>query len=125
VELGVERITALWFLVIGASHVAAPAAWAKLFIGWRELGEQGSLMNGLLHAPLAVLIIGFHQMYAWPGLAVTALGWLLLLKSSAYLLAPHLLGKAQKASDQGEPRRYRAAGVLLMLLGAGVGSMTL
>jgi len=125
VELAVERITALWFLLIGASHVAAPAAWAELFRRWRELGEQGSLLNGLLHSPLAVLIVGFHQVYAWPGLAVTALGWLLLVKGSAYLLAPHLLKKAQMASDQGEPWRYRAAGVALMLLGAGVGAITL
>jgi len=71
VELAVERITALWFLLLGASHIAAPAAWAKLFQDWRELGEQGSLLNGLLHAPLAVLIIGFHHVYTWPGVVVT------------------------------------------------------
>jgi hypothetical protein len=42
---GIERLTALAFVVNGLSHIAAPRAWARFFIALREKGEVGGLVS--------------------------------------------------------------------------------
>ena len=116
-EIAAERFAALWFVLIGASHLAAGSAWAQLFARWRTLGDEGGLLNGLLHAPVAVLILAFHQSYEWPAVLITLVGWLLLLKSALYLLLPSRLSKAQALADANGAGRYRKAGATLLFIG--------
>jgi CDP-diglyceride synthetase len=54
----------------------------------RSKGEVGSFLNGLLHFPLGVLIVSFHNV--WHGLPVvlTLMGWGLVLKSFIYFVFP-------------------------------------
>ncbi len=54
----------------------------------REKEEVGSILAGLLHFPLGILIVSFHN--AWHGfpLVVTIMGWGLVIKSLIYLTYP-------------------------------------
>ena len=71
---GIERLTALAFLITGLSHIAAPRAWARFFIDMRGKGEAGGLINAYVHMPLGLLILAFHPVWSGPGLPVTLIG---------------------------------------------------
>lgn len=87
-ELAVTKLAIVCFFVIGVSHIAQPGVWAQLFIAMRAKGEVGSFLNALLHFPLGVLIVSFHNV--WHGLPVvlTLIGWGLVLKSFIYFVFP-------------------------------------
>lgn len=87
-ELAIEKIVGVGFLIIGISHLIQPRMWSEFFIRMREKGAVGSLQLGLLNLPLALLIIGFHNVWHGLPITVTIVGWGLLLKSSLYLLWP-------------------------------------
>jgi hypothetical protein len=55
---------------------------------FREKGEVGSFLNGLMHFPLGVLIISFHNVWHGIPVVVTIIGWGLVVKSLIYLTYP-------------------------------------
>jgi uncharacterized protein YjeT (DUF2065 family) len=87
-ETSIEKLVAISFLVIGLSHIAQPRAWVRFFIMFREKGEVGSILNGLLHFPLGALIVSFHNVWHGIPLVVTIVGWGLVIKSLLYLTYP-------------------------------------
>jgi uncharacterized protein YjeT (DUF2065 family) len=87
-ETSIQKLVAITFLVIGLSHVVQPRAWARFFIRWRDQGEVGSLLCGLLHFPMGVLIVSFHNVWHGIPLIVTIMGWGLLVKGLLYLIYP-------------------------------------
>lgn len=87
-QIAVEWLVALCFLVVGLSHTLQPRAWVDFFIRFREKGSVGSLQLGLLHLPLALVIVAFHNIWQGMPLVVTLIGWSQLLKSILYLSFP-------------------------------------
>lgn len=87
-ETAVEKLAAICILVTGLSHIIQPRAWAEFFIMLREKGKVGSLLCGLLHFPLGVIIVAFHNVWHGLPIVVTIIGWGLLLKSVLYLIYP-------------------------------------
>jgi len=87
-ELAITKIAIICFFITGISHIVQPRVWAKFFIDMRSKGEVGSFLNALLHFPLGVLIVSFHNV--WHGLPImlTLIGWGLVLKSAVYLIFP-------------------------------------
>ena len=87
-EASVEKLTALFFLVTGLSHIFAPRAWVRFFIMLREKQEVGSLLNGLVHFPLGAFIVAFHNVWHGIPMFVTIIGWGLVLKGTIYFVYP-------------------------------------
>jgi uncharacterized protein YjeT (DUF2065 family) len=87
-ETSVEKLTALFFLVTGLSHIFAPRAWIRFFIMLREKGEVGSLLNGLVHFPLGAFVVAFHNVWHGIPMMVTIIGWGLVIKSTIYFVYP-------------------------------------
>ena len=87
-ETAVEKLAAICILVTGLSHIIQPRAWAEFFIMLREKGKVGSILAGLLHFPLGVIIVAFHNVWHGLPIVVTIMGWGLLLKSVLYLIYP-------------------------------------
>jgi hypothetical protein len=87
-ELAVTKLAIICFFVIGVSHIVRPRVWAQFFTHLHGKGEVGSFLNALLHFPLGVLIVSFHDV--WHGLPVvlTLMGWGLVLKSFIYFVFP-------------------------------------
>jgi hypothetical protein len=87
-ELAVTKLAIICFFVIGVSHLTRPRVWAKFFMDMHGKGEVGSFLNALLHFPLGLLIVSFHNV--WQGLPVvlTLIGWGLVLKSFIYFVFP-------------------------------------
>ena len=87
-ELAVTKLAIICFFITGVSHIVQPRVWAQFFIDLHSKGEAGSFHNALLHFPLGVLIVSFHNV--WHGLPVvlTLIGWGLVLKSFIYFIFP-------------------------------------
>lgn len=87
-EVAVTRLAIICFFIIGLSHILRPRVWAQFFIDMRSKGEVGSFHNALLHFPLGVLIVSFHEVWQGLPIALTLIGWGLLLKSFIYFVFP-------------------------------------
>jgi hypothetical protein len=116
VEIPVERLVAICFLVTGLSHAAQPRVWVRFFIMLRDKGETGSFLNGLLNFPLGAFIVAFHNVWHGLPLVVTLLGWSLVIKSLVYLIYPkHGLRMLSRISVE-RSWIFVAAGVLSVAL---------
>jgi uncharacterized protein YjeT (DUF2065 family) len=124
-ESGIERLTALVFLITGLSHVAAPRAWVRFFLAMRAQGEPAGLLNAYVHAPLGLLIVAFHPVWSGPGLIFTLLGWALTLKGLLYFLWPGLALKTMAHLAEEKAWRFQVAGAASVLLGLFLGWIAL
>jgi hypothetical protein len=115
-ETAVERLVAICILVTSLSHIIQPRAWAKFFIMLREQGKVGSILCGLLHFPLAVIVVAFHNIWHGLPIVVTILGWGLLLKSVLYMTYPaHGLRMLTRVSIE-RSWEFVVAGIMGVLL---------
>ena len=120
-EIGIERLAALSFIIIGLSHITAPQAWTRFFLIMRDQGEAAGLLNAYVHMPLGLLIVAFHWVWTWPGLLVTLVGCALTLKGILYFLWPQVasIGLGHISEENGW--RFQVAGVFGLLLGLAMG----
>ena len=87
-ELAVTKLAIICFFITGVSHIARPRVWAQFFIDMHSKGEVGSFHNALLHFPLGVLIVSFHDVWHGLPIVLTLIGWGLVLKSFIYFVFP-------------------------------------
>src|SRR5215217_4394274 len=87
-EVAVTKLAIICFFVVGVSHIVQPRVWAQFFIDMRGKGEAGSFLNALLHFPLGVLIVSFHNVWQGLPIVLTLIGWGLVLKSFIYFVFP-------------------------------------
>jgi hypothetical protein len=87
-ETSIQKLVAISYLVIGLSHIIQPRVWTQFFIMFRDRGEVGSFLSGLLHFPMGVLIVSFHNVWHGIPLIVTVMGWGLVIKGLIYLTYP-------------------------------------
>jgi hypothetical protein len=87
-ELAVTKLAIICFFVIGVSHIVQPRVWAQFFIDMHAKGNVGSFLNALLHFPLGVVIVSFHNVWSGLPTILTLIGWGLVLKSFFYFVFP-------------------------------------
>jgi|SRR5262245_7313100 len=87
-EIAVNRLAILCFFVVGISHIFQPRAWVRFFSSLHSKGEIGSLLNALLHFPLGVIIVSFHNVWHGTPILLTLIGWSLVIKSLFYFVFP-------------------------------------
>jgi hypothetical protein len=87
-ELAVTKLAMICFLVTGVSHIVQPRVWAQFFIDLHRKGEVGSFLNALLHFPLGVIIVSFHNVWHGLPIVLTLMGWGFVLKSFIYFVFP-------------------------------------
>ena len=87
-ELAVTKLAIVCFFVTGVSHIIRPRVWARFFMDMHGKGEVGSFMNALLHFPLGVVIVSFHNVWSGFPILLTLVGWGLVLKSFIYFVFP-------------------------------------
>ena len=124
-EVGIERLAAMAFIVTGLSHIAAPRAWTRFFIIMRDQGEAAGLLNAYVHMPLGLLIVAFHPVWSGPGLLVTLVGCALTLKGILYLVRPGLALKSMERVTEERAWQFRVAGLFALLLGLAIGWVAL
>ena len=117
-EVGVERLTAIAFLITGLSHLFAHKAWARFFMRVRSLGEAAGFVNAWIHAPLGLIIVAFHPVWSGPGLLITLVGWSLTVKGALYFCAPRLAQRTLAGVSEERAWAFRVAGGLALILAA-------
>jgi hypothetical protein len=116
-EALIERWFAVGWLVFGLSHLLYPRQWAALFLPLREC-ETGVVLSGLFHLPVGLVVVLGHNVWVWGiPVVVTSAGWVMILKSAAYLLFPHPLSRVLPTEARME-RAFRIAGAISILLAA-------
>ena len=124
-EAGIERLTALAFILTGLSHIVAPRTWARFFIAMREQGDVAGFLNGYVHVPLGLLILAFHPVWQGPGLLVTLIGCGLALKGFLYFLWPSIALRSLARVREDNVRGFQVAGAVGVALGLAVGWIAL
>lgn len=124
-EEGIERLTALVFVITGLSHMAVPKVWARFFMSMRAKGEVGGFLNAYVHIPLGLLIVAFHNVWSWPAVVVTLIGWSLTLKGTLYFLRPQIATTAMARVTEEKAWHFRVAGLFTVLLGLAIGWIAL
>ena len=125
VAIAVERLTALVLLLTGLSHVLQPRAWVRFFERMREQGEAAGLLNAYVHGPTGLLIVAFHNVWTWPELVVTLIGWSLTLKAAIYFCWPQLAQRVLADVSLENAWKFRVAGAGAVALAAAVGWIAL
>jgi hypothetical protein len=87
-EVAVTKLAIICFLIVGISHIVQPRVWVRFFMDLHSKGEVGSFLNALLHFPLGVLIVSFHNVWHGLPIVLTLMGWGLVLKSFIYFVLP-------------------------------------
>ncbi len=116
-EIGVEKLVAIYFLVTGLSHLLQPRAWVQFFIMVREKREAGSLLNGLVHFPLGAFIVAFHNVWHGAPLVVTIIGWGLVVKSVIYFTLPQLGMRMLSLVSVEKTWQFLVGGILSLAIG--------
>ncbi len=123
-ERAIEIFAAINFLIIGLSHVFQHRAWAEFFVRLHEQGRPGAFANGFLTLFTGSLIVAFHNVWSWPGVLLTAIGYSMLLKSAVVFVRPDwgLASMARVTPDTS--RKFVFAGVILIAVAFFLGYST-
>ena len=123
-EKSIEVLVIILFGVVGLSHLLQPRAWVELFILLRGKGEAGAFVDGLLNLPIGALIVVFHNRWSGIPLALTLVGWCLVIKGLIRFCAPKQALRMIARVSVERSWEFQAAGAMLVafasLLGYGV-----
>ena len=79
-ETPIEIFAVILLSVVGLSHLVQPRGWVEYFSLLKSKGDAGAFVDGLVHLPLAGLIIAFHNVWSGIPVVLTILGWSFLIK---------------------------------------------
>ena len=120
-ERSVEVLAVVLSGVMGLSHILQHKAWAEFFILLRGKGEAGAFVDGFLNLAVAVVIIGFHNVWSGIPAVLTLVGWCLLIKSLIRFCAPTLALRMMSRVSVERSWEFRVAGAALLVLGGLIG----
>jgi hypothetical protein len=113
IEWGVAALLGL----SGASHILHPRLWTEFF---RDLFTRAyaGFVIGVPTLLAGLATAAAHPDWEWqPGTVATAIGWSWSIKGGLYLVAPGLPQRLARGHLE-HPRRFAAAGVVLLFLAA-------
>ena len=98
----VQILMGVGCILIGLSHVFQPRMWQDYFEALHRQGVAGVLTRTMTWElwPALVLVTG-HQVWRDPGVILTIVSWLLLVKCSIGLLAPQTSLRSMAMSQRG------------------------
>ena len=114
-DVAIERMTGISFLVIALSHILRPKEWSEWFRQLGEKGAPGAFVNGLMSLSFGALIVGFHGTQ-WSGLPaiVTFIGWAQVFKGLLHTCFPaYGLWKIRSVPVE-QSWKFVAAGLIML-----------
>lgn len=117
-ERAIQIFAAVNFLIIGLSHVFQHRAWAEFFVRLHALGRPGAFANGFLSLITGSLIVAFHDVWEFPAMILTILGWSFVLKAAIVFIQPDWGVRSMTGVDLENSRRLIVAGVIMVILAA-------
>ena len=117
-EREIQIIAGLGFLIIGVSHLVQPMAWVEYFRHLRSLGKPGMFADGFVLLNFGVLVVAFHNVWTWPAVVLTVVGWAQVAKAVLRFVTPSFSLLVYEKVAPKTAGKFRAAGVLSIALGA-------
>ena len=87
-EKAIQIFASVNFLVIGLSHVFQRNMWVDYFAKLHSLGKLGAFAEGFLYLNIGALIVSCHNVWTFPDVALTLIGWVFVLKSMFRFITP-------------------------------------
>ena len=115
-ERAIEIFAAINFLILGLTHVFQHRAWAEFFVQLHQQGRPGAFANGFLTLFTGSLIVAFHNVWSWPGVLLTAIGYSMLLKSAVVFIRPDLGLASMARVTPDRSRKFAFAGVTFVVV---------
>jgi hypothetical protein len=112
----VQIYAAVHFAIIGLSHVAVPLAWVELFKLFRAQGRPGVFAHGFLGLFFGAVIVAWHDVWSWPDVVLTIVGWLYVIKAASCFLTPSLQSASLARVSPQRALELRAAGAAYLLV---------
>jgi hypothetical protein len=110
--------------VISLSHIFRASAWTAYFDLLRRHGGAGVMINGMMALSFGSLIVAFHNVWSWPAILVTLIGWAQVLKGAMHLCIPGVGERSFGLVSTNPERKFILAGAGMLVL-TGVAALTL
>jgi hypothetical protein len=112
-----QIIAAIMFITMGTSHLLQPKAWVDFFVFLRNQGSVGVFANSFLSLFFGGIIVALHNIWTWPAIILTLIGWAQVLKAVVGFVAPALALRGLALVSHENAWRFIAAGVPSFALG--------
>ena len=116
VEQATQVFAAVWFLVIGLSHLLQPNAWVAFFQALAARGRPGAFLDGFLYLAFGTIVVAFHNVWHGPALVLTLIGWAQVLKGALRFLAPQVGLRVLQSVCPERGWHFRLGGVFALLI---------
>jgi hypothetical protein len=118
VEKAIQFFAAVNFLVIGLSHIFQRSAWVEFFAKLHSLGKLGPFAEGFLYLNFGALIVSCHNVWTFPAIILTLIGWTQVLKGLLRFVAPAAVLRIYERMRPERAWQIQAAGGVLIALSA-------
>lgn len=115
-EQAIQLFAAVSLLVIGLSHLLQPKAWVAWFQALAAQGTVGAFTDGFLCLSFGGIIVGFHNVWQGPAIALTLIGWAQVVKGLVRFLAPQLTVRVMQKASMERAWLFQAGGVFALAL---------
>ncbi|MEJ7595509.1 MAG: hypothetical protein WKF77_28675 [Planctomycetaceae bacterium] len=117
-ERAIEVFAAVNFFVIGLSHIFQRSAWVEYFAKLHSLGRLGPFAEGFLYLNIGTLIVSFHNVWTFPEVVLTLIGWSQVLKALLRFVAPAIVIRVYERMRPERAWQIQMAGGFLLALSA-------
>lgn len=115
-EQATQVFAAIFFLVIGLSHLSRPKSWVAFYQALAARGNQGVFLEGFLLLGLGAIIVAFHNVWHGPALLLTLIGWAQVLKALVRFLAPQAALRMLRGVTPERSWFFQVGGVVALLI---------
>ena len=117
-EKAIQIFAAVNFLVIGLSHIFQRNVWVDYFAKLKSLGKLGPFAEGFLYLNIGALIVSYHNVWTFPDVALTLIGWVFVLKAMFRFIAPAGVLKIYERMGHERAWQIQVAGAFMLPLSA-------
>jgi hypothetical protein len=115
-EREMQAFAAVNFLVIGLSHIFQRGVWVQFFAKLHALGRLGPFAEGFLYLNFGALIVTFHNVWTFPEVTLTLIGWTQVLKALLRFVAPATILRIYERMRPERAWQIQMAGGVLLAL---------
>jgi hypothetical protein len=115
-ERSIQLYAAVTLLVIGLSHLIRPKGWVTFYRDLAARGVTGAFAEGFLCLTFGGIIVAFHNVWRWPAIVLTLVGWGQVVKALIRFVAPEF---ALRGMTRFTPERawlFQVGGVFALAL---------
>ncbi len=117
-EREIQVFVALSFFVIGISHIFQRSTWVEFFAKLHSLGRLGPFAEGFLYLNFGAMIVSFHNVWSFPEVILTLIGWVHISKALIRFIAPTVVLRIYKRMGMERAWQIQVAGGFLLALSA-------